>query len=454
MQRYEAIGRKAFLEEQLLSKEEKLPAGISTIIQKFETTRLPPQQQITEYGNAVKASGLLKDSSARQLAAKTIRKRGDQMATEVYTGLLLRSAYSPNQLQEQLLWFWLNHFSVFYDKRNMRWLLDSYVKDAIRPNILGNFHDLVMATLKSPAMLTYLDNAQNEAGSINENYARELLELHTLGVNGGYTQDDVQQLARVLTGVGVRYSSRPTDMLNGLKLGYLREGAFEFDPSRHTPGDKTLLGRTIPAGGFDEVEKAVALIVSQPACARYVSQRLATYFIADNPSPALVEEMAKTFQKTGGNMREVMRTMLLSPQTEKSMSKKFKDPQHFVVSFLRLAGPDYTASNHEHALRWLKSLGQSSFGRLTPDGYPLTSNAWTSAGQLSLRFDTAREMTSNKSSGALNKAAPTAGIIGQDYYRNIALPHMSQATRKSLEATKPPHDRDMLFLASPEFNYY
>src|SRR6202044_3845302 len=154
---------------------------------------------------------------------------------------LLRAVYSPSQLQEQMIWFWLNHFSVYQHKADLRWLVADYSERAIRPHALGHFRDLVMATLEHPAMLQYLDNAQNAAGHINENYARELMELHTLGVDAGYSQHDVQELARVLTGVGIARPDAPGPQTRRQKL-LIGDGLFAFYPGRHDFGDKTLLG--------------------------------------------------------------------------------------------------------------------------------------------------------------------------------------------------------------------
>src|SRR5208337_3046000 len=167
----------------------------------------------------------------------------------------------------------------------------------IRPHAFGHFRELVLATLEHPAMLQYLDNSQNGVGHINENYARELMELHTLGVGSGYTQDDVQQLARVLTGVGIN-AGDPPRLRPELQRWYRRDGAFQFNPARHDFAPKTLLGHALQAQGFAEVEEAVALIVRQPACAHFISRKLATYFVADDPPPQLVERMAQTFSRT------------------------------------------------------------------------------------------------------------------------------------------------------------
>ena len=239
--------------------------------------------------------------------------RATRLTYEARRRELLRAIYSPAQLKEQMVWFWLNHFSVFEQKANVRWLLGDYSERAIRPHALGHFRDLVMATLEHPAMLQYLDNAQNAAGHINENYARELMELHTLGVDAGYSQHDVQELARVLTGVGIA-GREPPRLKPELRGYYLREGAFEFNPARHDFGPKKLLGKPLTKHGFAEVSEAVELLVHQKACARFISRKLAVYFVGDDPPAALVERMAQTFQDSDGDIAAVLRTLFTSPE--------------------------------------------------------------------------------------------------------------------------------------------
>lgn len=204
------------------------------------------------------------------------------------------------------MWFWLNHFSVYADKARVKWMAADYMENAIRPNATGKFVDLVMATLESPAMLEYLDNAKSAKGKVNENYARELMELHTLGVHGGYSQQDVQQLALILTGAGLvpikANGAPPLPAAAPGQTQVVRKGLFEFNPARHQPGDKMLLGQRIAGGGLDEIERAVQLLVRQPACAHFISQRLAEYFVSDTPPAALVTRMANTFQRSDGDI--------------------------------------------------------------------------------------------------------------------------------------------------------
>jgi len=195
-------------------------------------------------------------------------------------------------LQEQMTWFWMNHFNVHQGKSNLRVLVSDYEEQAIRPHALGKFRDLLAATLHHPAMIRYLDNEQNAANRINENYAREIMELHTLGVDGGYTQNDVQQLARILTGVGVNLGDKTPDVRRDKQSQYVRKGLFEFNPNRHDYGDKVFLGQTVKGRGLAEVDEALDRLSRSPATARYVSRKLAIYFVADEPPPQLVERMA------------------------------------------------------------------------------------------------------------------------------------------------------------------
>ncbi|HEY3998030.1 MAG TPA: DUF1800 domain-containing protein, partial [Candidatus Xenobia bacterium] len=262
---------------------------------------------------------------------------------------LVLATESEHQLQEVMADFWENHFNVNWVKGLDRYLLTDYDQNVIRPHTLGKFKDLLEAVAHSPAMMVYLDNfvstrnpdpnapmpaGKRKASGLNENYARELMELHTLGVGSGYTQQDVQQLARVFTGIGVNFARAPRlpPQLRGLYLRDVREDGFEFNPARHDFGQVTLLGHTVRGAGFDEVRNAVTLIVRQSACARFVSRELATYFVADDPPPQLVAAMARTFQHTDGDIAAVLRTMFSSPQFTTSLGTKFKDPMRYVVS--------------------------------------------------------------------------------------------------------------------------
>ena len=304
---YRRLGREGFLDRQLHPQAQTLPEPIAGEIAALEVTHADPAQWLNDVNARYKVINAMTDGADKEQARKALNDRGNRLAYEAIRRDLLRAVYSPAQLQEEMTWFWLNHFSVYQYKANLRWLIADYEERAIRPHVFGHFKDLVMATLEHPAMLQYLDNNQNAAGHINENYARELMELHTLGVGGGYTQQDVQELARILTGVGVNAGDAPK-LKPELQREYLRRGAFEFNPARHDFGNKVFLGHSIAGRGFGEVEQAVSLIVAQPACARFVSRQIAVYFVADNPPAALVERMAQTFMHSDGDIAAVLHT--------------------------------------------------------------------------------------------------------------------------------------------------
>jgi uncharacterized protein (DUF1800 family) len=295
---FERLGRSGYLDAQLAARDEHLPPAVQAQIDAMPISHQSIGDDIAALATARDQLKSIDDSQAKVEARKALRKQGVALAVQTQEREMLRAIYSPAQLKEQMVWFWLNHFNVFDRKGPEAWLDADYVESAIRPNALGNFRDLVMATLTHPAMLVYLDNARNEAKHHNENYARELMELHTLGVNAGYTQNDVQEMVRVLTGVGVALNPREPRLRPNLQARYVRHDGFEFNPARHDFGDKVLLGHTIRGSGFDEVRQAVDLLVAQPACAHFISGELATYFVSDNPPAALVDAMADTFQRS------------------------------------------------------------------------------------------------------------------------------------------------------------
>jgi uncharacterized protein (DUF1800 family) len=306
-------------------------------------------------------------------------------------------------------------------------------------------------------MLQYLDNNQNAAGHINENYARELMELHTLGVGGGYSQQDVQELARILTGVGVNAGDAPK-LKPEWQRAYLRRGAFEFNPARHDFGNKTYLGHTIEGRGFGEVEAAVSLIVAQPSCARFVSRQLAIYFVADNPSSALVERMAQTFMHTDGDIAAVLRTMFMSHEFDSELGGKFKDPRRYVISAVRLAYDGRAISNTRPMLNWLNGLGEAPYGRPTPDGYPLSELNWASSGQMSRRFEIARAVGGGNA-GLFDPedggAASRSGFpqLSNRLYFEAFEPFLAPHTRDALNRANSQQEWNTFLLSSPDFNY-
>ena len=454
---YRRLGRAGYLEEQLHGPPEELPAPIAAQIQQLTAHEADPLRRLQELQQRRKAINAMAEGPDRDQARKLLNDEGGQSAYRAIRLELLRAVYSPAQLREQMVWFWLNHFSVFQYKADLRWLILDYEEQAIRPYALGRFRDLVLATLEHPAMLQYLDNSQNAAGHINENYARELMELHTLGVNGGYSQEDVQQLARVLTGVGVNAGPAPQlrPELRGL---YVRRGAIEFNPARHDFSPKVLLGQRVSGRGFAEVEHAVTLIVQQKACARFVSRELAVYFMGDAPPSRLVDAMAATFQRTDGDIAATLRTLLLSPEFAAARVPKFKDPVHYVLSSARLAYDGHTISNSRPLLDWLNALGEAPFGRQTPDGYPLVASSWESPGQMSRRFEIARAIGTGNvhlfdaEDGGTATTSGFPQLSNRLYYEGIE-PFLSATTRTALGQANSPQEWNTFLLASPEMNY-
>ena len=454
---YRQLGRERFLERQLRDPHAALPPPVAAAIADLEVSHANGAQLLAEVNARNKVINEMPNGADKDQARKALGERGNRLAYEAARRELLRALYSPSQLEEQMVWFWLNHFSVHQSKANLRWLVADYAERAIRPHALGHFRELVLATLEHPAMLQYLDNSQNAVGHINENYARELMELHTLGVDAGYTQQDVQQLARVLTGVGINVGNPPKLKPEWQKL-YRRSGAFEFNPARHDFGAKVLLGRAVEGQGFAEVEYAVGLIVKQPACARFISRQLAIYFVADNPPPQLVERMAQSFSRTDGDIVAVLRTMFLAREFDDSLGTKFKDPMRFVISSVRFAHDGQFVTNTRPLLNWLNGLGEAPFARPTPDGYPLTELGWASSGQMSRRFEIARSIGSGNA-GLFDSEDAGGAVAGgfpqlsnRLYFESVE-PFLGARTRAALQGASSAQEWNTLLLSSPDLNY-
>ena len=461
---YRAMGRKNYLESQLKPSTELLPSPAQAAVDALSVSTHSADQFLVDAELENKRINALPDGDEKAKARQSLQEAQDRVAFEAAKRHLLRAVYSPAQLKEQMTWFWLNHFSVFRYKANLRWSVADYEERAIRPHALGNFRDLVRATLKHPAMLVYLDNAQSSANKINENYARELLELHTMGVNGGYSQADVQELARILTGVGVNLNPAPTRVKPEWQGLVVREGVFEFNPARHDFGDKVFLGQPIAGAGFSEVERAIDVIVKSPATARYVSQRLALQFVSDDPPAELVGRMAQAFTRSDGDIPSVLRVMFSSKAFDASLGTKFKDPMHYVVSALRLSYDAQTRTgqtfvNLKPANNMLNSLGEGLYGHLTPDGYGLREADWGSAGQMSKRFEVAKSMGSGNA-GLFDpddgSQAKTTGFpqLSSRLYFDAIEPGLSQTTRDALGKAAAQWEWNAYLLGSPEFMFH
>ena len=322
-----------------------------------------------------------------------------------------------NPLLARMTEFWFNHLNVFAGKGQVRPFVGHYVVNVIRANALGKFEDLLLASARHPAMLFFLDQAQSNARGLNENYARELMELHTLGVDTGYSQNDVRELARILTGWTV-----------GLQQG---EG-FRFAERLHDTGDKTLLGKRFTSNGAQEGEEAIRMLARHPDTAKRIALRIATTFVADKPLQALVDQLAATFTRTQGDIRAVMRTLVESPEFWKTDNTLFKTPLDFACSALTAGGGAKERREIQLTLGFLNQAGQSLHGWQTPDGYKTDAATWLAPEALTRRADYAMTL-----GGRINEPA-----FLQPFFSAASLARIAQ---------EPPANRTGLMLASPDF---
>ena len=322
-----------------------------------------------------------------------------------------------NPLLARMTEFWFNHLNVFVGKGAVRPFVGHYAVNVIRSHALGKFEDLLLASAHHPAMLLYLDQAQSNVRGLNENYARELMELHTLGVDAGYTQTDVRELARILTG-----------WTTGLQQG---EG-FRFAERLHDKGSKILMGRTFTDGGMQEGEDAIRMLARHPATARRIATRLAHTFVSDKPPQALIDRLAATFTRTQGDIRAVMRTLVESPEFFKADNTLFKTPLDFACSALTAGGGVKDRRDIQSTLGFLAQAGQPMHGWQTPDGYKTDAATWLAPEALTRRAD---------------YAVALGNRISEPAYLQ---PFLSQATRERI-AREQPATRTGLMLASPDF---
>jgi len=374
---------------------------------------------------------------------------------------LYRAIYSNRQLEEQMADFWFNHFNVYLDKGADRILTSTYERDAIRPHVFGKFRDLLEATAESPAMLFYLDNWESvsperaqerrfpkakQARGLNENYARELMELHTLGVDGGYTQQDIIEVARCFTGWTI---SQPN-----------RGGDFTYNDRVHDKGEKTVLGVKIPAGGGrDDAEKLLDILARHPSTARFISTKLAKKFVADDPPPALIERLAKTFHDTDGDIRAVMSAMLDSKEffSEGAFRAKVKTPLELVVSAARA-----TNAQVDFAIplaNQIAQLGEPLYKKIEPTGYSSANAEWVNSAALLARMNFALALTANRVPGSKVDAGTFENTFDNSasaVARQVLFHDPTQQTLDSIEkalAQKEPTPEMVagLVLGSPDF---
>ncbi|BDT73732.1 hypothetical protein os4_32850 [Comamonadaceae bacterium OS-4] len=451
----EQQGQAAWLQQQLQPRDAVLPEPARNAVRSMTISQTDLTDLVLKMEQQRKSSDALKDDAEKKAAQQAYQQELNRLARESATRHLLRALYSPAQVQEQMTWFWLNHFNVQLYKHNLRAMLGDYEDNALRPHALGRFRDLLGAVTYHPAMLRYLDNDQNAAGRINENFARELMELHTLGVDGGYTQKDVQELARVLTGVGVNMNTGNPNLRKELNRLYVRRGVFEFNPQRHDMGPKTLLGSPVTGEGLAEVDAALDTLARHPSTARFVSRKLATYWLSDNPPQALIDRMAATWKTTDGQIAKVLETLFTAPEFVNAPPTKFKDPVRYVVSSVRLAYDDKVILNVGPMLNWINRMGEPLYGRQTPDGYPLVASGWDSAGQLTTRFEIAKAIGSGsaglfKTDGPQATEKPAFPQLANALYYQAIQGSLSPATRAALDQANSPQEWNTFLLAAPE----
>ena len=454
----QAAGQDAntLLAQQLVPGLATLPAAVQSQIAVLTLSQKPFPALMIELEQRRRDADALKNDNDKKAAQQAYQQELNRLAREAASRHVLRALYSPNQLQEQMTWFWLNHFSVFQNKANLRAMVGDYEETAIRPHALGRFRELLGAAALHPAMLRYLDNEQNAVNRVNENLARELMELHTLGVDGPYTQKDVQELARVLTGAGINLTITDTPVgRRELQGYYVRSGVFEFHPGRHDFTPKTLLGQPLQQRGLAELNEALDRLARHPATARFVSRKLAQYWLADSPPPALVDRMAQAFKASDGDIAVTLRILLSSPEFAQGAGQKFKDPMRYVMSAIRLAYDERVILNTGPVLNWLNRLGQPLYGRQTPDGWPSDESAWASPGQMTVRFEVARAIASGsaglfRSEGPTPQEVPAFPQLANALYYQALQHSLGNSTRAALAQAGSPQEWATFLLSSPE----
>ena len=462
-----AMGRDRWLDWQLHPRpSDTLPPAAQAQIDAMAISQHPMQALVIDLAERNKAANAIADPVAKQAAQKAYQQAMGDVARQAAARAILRDLYAPSQLREQLTWFWFNHFNVHQYKNNIRPMIADYEEHVIRDHALGRFRDMLAASVRHPAMLSYLDNAQNAVGHLNENYAREIMELHTMGVGSGYTQRDIQELARILTGLTIDPRPETPKLKPQYYAQLVRDGLFEFNPQRHDYGDKLFLGHVIRGRGLAEVTEAIDILARQPATAHHVSLQLAIFFMGAGPPEPLVQQMAATFQRSDGDIAAVLSVLFHAPAFAAAPAfatpgadagNRFKDPVHYVLSALRLAYDDRVIVNTNPVQGWLGRMAEGLYSKETPDGYPMYAAAWNGPGQMAVRFEVARQIGSGPA--GLFKATPADAELpgfpqlqNQLFYGRLQAT-LSPATRTALAEAISPQDWNTLFLSSPEFMF-
>ena len=493
LERVRGIGLAAYIEQQL-HPERIADEGMAARLEGLQTIDKSARQLAQEYYVPAQMERIARQKQAAQDPAMTTpppsptpqtdAQRGErQMLVDLSHQKILRAAYSERQLEEVLVDFWFNHFNVFAGKGVTRIYLSEYEREAIRPHVLGKFGDLLQAVAESPAMLFYLDNWQSAApadaamtGSqapgrgrpgarrragvnqprtladmpaaaqnrrprgLNENYARELMELHTLGVDGGYSQKDVQEVARAFTGWTI---ANPR-----------QGGSFTFEPRMHDNGEKLVLGRKIKAGGKKDGEQVLDILASHPSTARHIALKLSRRFVSDNPPAELVERAAQRFRDTDGDIREVVRTIVTSPEffAAASYRAKIKTPFEFVVSAVRAARVETV--NVLPFVQSLRDLGMPLYMCQPPTGYSDKAEAWVNTGALLNRMNFAVALTSGRMRGGrgqASRAADRAQVSSDTIASAVMAGDVSASTSATVAKATTGPQAVALLLGSPEF---
>jgi uncharacterized protein (DUF1800 family) len=475
--RVQSIGLDKYIKEQLNPDSIEESPAVTERLAKLETIELSPVELFQQYNPNRPNNG----QNPEVLTRRIERKQGREVTSQAREARLWRSIYSQKQLQEVMVDFWYNHFNVYADKGLDRIWVGAYERQAIRPYALGKFRDLVGATATHPAMLFYLDNWRNvvpvttkkgKSQGLNENYARELMELHTLGVDGGYQQDDVISLARILTGWGFK---QPGQLVRDAY-------SFSFNANRHDFGNKTFLNQNIIGSGIGEGDRALDLLSRHPSTARHISFKLAQYFVSDNPPKSLIDRLSKKFITTEGDIKQVLNTLFYSPEfmDKKYYGVKFKTPYQYAISSVRAIDPGADNSKISEAVdrtdlpRYgfinnlkplndlLNQLGMQIYGCPTPNGYKNTQDAWLNPDSMTRRLNFATNLGSGKMDVLLPPVKSTELITNFRQKSRIIIDpdeliatlgdNFSPKTQQAIAASNP-NIRAALILGSPEFMY-
>ncbi|AEK62747.1 hypothetical protein CFU_2921 [Collimonas fungivorans Ter331] len=452
------LGVKRYIEQQLNPDSLPLPPDLADRLSALPTYQLTATQLYQQYGPPS-----FPPNSATPEEKNMARQRANKDITpQTHFSRLWLATESPRQLQEVMTEFWFNHFNVFEGKEWVRYWNGEYEKDVLRPNALGNFRQLLGAVAHHPAMLYYLDNwlssgvntpeARGRFKGLNENYGRELLELHTMGVDSGYTQADVISLARILSGWTIDEK--------GMKEG---QPAFIFNPRRHDGGDKIFLGQTIKGSGYQEGEQALDILARHPATAHFVAAKLVQYFVSDKPEPALTEKLARRFLSSNGDIKAVLHTLFDSPEfwARGNYQTQFKTPYQYVVSSLRATATPVLNVRPIDGV--LNQLGQPLYGWLTPEGYKFSEEAWLNPDALLRRINFVNGLSNGKSPIARSDPPPPVpGAPPVAVAPNTAAPIDPQQLQQTLAPALTPHSLSTisaapanlqvgLILGSPDF---